>query len=170
MYISRFSLASALTLTLSTLLPAQYTEDRDNRNPTSASWYYNISPASLASKVSSGNRITDIEVTRVSPSLLFTVSLVPNAGTFQKGWWYYYGLTASTLKSKITTLQARITDIESYNTSSGQRFAVLLESNATNGKAWWWHYNSNIATIAATANANGARVTDIEQYTIGSTT
>ena len=77
----------AVAIAFANLLPAQYIEDRDNRNPTGAIWFYNLSAASLASLVGKGNRIVDLEVTRVSPSYLFTVSMVPNKGTFAKTWW-----------------------------------------------------------------------------------
>ena len=160
----------AAAATFASLLPAQYIEDRDNRNPTGATWFPNVSAAYVALQVSKGNRIVDLEVARVSPSLRFTVSMVPNAGKFKKTWWYYYGQTAASVWNLVTTLQARLTDIEVYNTSSGLRFAVLLEANSTNGKAWWYYIHTSIARISQTASQNGARVVDLEQYRIGTRT
>lgn len=166
----KIPLVASVALAFASSLPAQYIEDRDNRNPTPAIWSYNLSAASLASLVSKGNRIVDLEVTRVSPSLLFTVSLVPNSGTFRKTWWYYYNVKAAGVSSLVTKLKARLTDIEVYNTTTGVRFAVLLEANSTNGKGWWWVVNASVASISSLASNNGARVVDLEQYTIGSKT
>jgi len=167
-------LITAATLLLGSafanLLPAQYIEDRDNRNPTAAYWFTDISAATLAAEVAKGRRIVDLEVTRVTPSMQFTVSMVPNTGTFKKTFWYYYNQTGSSVSNLITTLKARLTDIEVYQTSSGTRFAVVLEQNSIKGKSWWWHYGSSIATISSTASKNGARVVDLEQYTVGTTT
>ena len=72
---------SILLVTSATLLPAQ--DDRDRTTKTSTLWQPNVTAAGVNTLTAAGWRFTDIEIESTSP-WQFTVSAVPNTGTYAK--------------------------------------------------------------------------------------
>lgn len=130
-------------------------------------WQTNATPAQIDTALVAGYRIVDLDVTSSAPT--FSVAYVHNSGTYGRGWWWYYNLTASEVGSYLNANTARPIDIEPYNTASGLRFAVVMVSNTgVAGKGYWWFYNQTAASIGAFVSANNARIIDLDRYSTAS--
>jgi hypothetical protein len=154
---------SAPTTTAATLV---IDPDRNSAALTGWAWQNDATPAQISAALAGGARIVDLEVNSTSPT--FSVAYVQNSGTYGRGWWWYYNLTAAELGATLTANNARPIDIEPYNTASGLRFAVVMVSNTgVAAKGWWWFYNQTAASISSFASANNARVVDLDRYGTG---
>ena len=98
------------------LLPAQ--DDRDRTTKTAAIWQTNVTPAEMQTLINQGWRFTDLEIESTT-NWEFTVSAVPNSGSYAKSWWWVYGVTTAQLSTTISQNNARIVDIESYDVNGG---------------------------------------------------
>lgn len=149
---------------------AQTEDDRENDTPTGTYWNVGMTEAEINTLIGQGWRLTDIQIESASP-YSFTVAMVPNSGAYGISTWWYYGLDAATLSTRLSQNNARLTDLEVVDNGSGAaRFTCIMVSNTgANSKAWGWLYNTNTTTIANLVN-QGNRIVDLEQYVLGSTT
>jgi hypothetical protein len=53
-----------------------------------------------------------------SSPLLLDVAIVQNTGTYNKAWWWYYGLTQQELENYYTATDARLISVEQFSLSS----------------------------------------------------
>lgn len=117
-----------------------------------------------------GARLTDIEVQSVSGGVpTFTVRMVKNSGSYAvSGWWWYYGLTAAEITTKLNANTARPIDIEPYDIGGGQiRYAVVMVSNAGSAaRTWSWYYGKTSSQL--TSLLSGKRLIDLDSYGTGS--
>ncbi|MEZ4631272.1 MAG: serine hydrolase [Deinococcales bacterium] len=126
-------------------------------------WYYGQTWAQVGQRVSSLNaRIIDLDRYVVNGTTYYDIVLVPNSGADAKTWWYFSGLSASQVASNLSSKRARLTDLETYDTSSGPRFSGLMER--VEGETWWWYYGLTFSQIGQLTAQNGARLIDIESY------
>ena len=140
--------------------------DRTSTSPTGWGWHTSVSPSTISSYVGQGNRIIDLEPTSGSPT--FTVSYAKNSGGYARAWWWYYNLTAAQVGSRVTQHNARIIDLEQYNTANGVRYAVVLVHNVDPAnKAWGYHFNASPATISSYISSNNMRIIDIDRTPAG---
>ncbi|MDP3891899.1 serine hydrolase [Nocardioides sp.] len=145
--------------------PAQ-DPDRNSKVPTGWGWHPNATPQVIKAYIDQGNRIVDLELTSSAPR--FSVSYVANAGTYKRGWWWYYGKTGAQVKKLLKKNKARLTDIEPYSTSKGTRYAVVMVKNSGAAKkSWGWHYNVPLSTITSYAKQKKMRVVDVDRQTNG---
>ena len=85
-------------------------------------------------------------------------------------WWFYTGVSAAQVASRLTSNGARLTDIEVQSVSGGvPRFTVRMVRNSGSYAVpgWWWYYGLTAAQLGAHLNANSARLIDLEPYDIG---
>lgn len=158
----------AIAPSAAAITPVQDPE-RNSSSVTGWGWHTNVSPATISAYVAQGNRIIDLEVNSSSPT--FSVAYVKNSGTYQRAWWWYYGLTQTQVNSYLTTNNARLIDVEPYSTASGIRYAVVMVANTgAAAKTWWWRTGYSVSQIGSFATTNGARPIDIDRYTVGSAT
>jgi len=132
-------------------------------------WYYNLSGATIATLVTNNSaRLIDIERYEENGVEKFAVIMVPNTGAQGKAWWYYYGVTSSTVTSVVTSNNARIVDIESWDTPSGRRYAVVMIRNTgSDYRLWWYYLNASQTTITNSINANNSRLIEYERRSSG---
>lgn len=136
--------------------------DRNSTSLTAWGWHTNASPATMNAFVETGYRIIDIEVTSSSPT--FTAAYVRNSGTYNRAWWWYYGLTSAQVSSRLSANSARLIDIEPYSTSAGVRYAVVMVANSgVANKAWAWYSNQTLANISSYVAANNMRLIDVDR-------
>ncbi|HRI18827.1 MAG TPA: serine hydrolase, partial [Burkholderiaceae bacterium] len=143
------------------------TTDLSINVPTSWWVYTSASPTTVSDKLTAnGARLTDIEVQSVSSGVpTFTVRMVKNSGSYAvSGWWWYYGLTAADVTTKLNANSARLIDIEPYDIGGGQiRFAVVMVSNTGSAaRTWAWYYGKTSSQI--TSLLSGKRLIDLDSY------
>ncbi|MFN8823675.1 MAG: serine hydrolase [Planctomycetota bacterium] len=147
------------------LLPAQ--DDRDRQTPTATFWSPGMTAAEVTTLINDGWRLTDIEIETTSP-WSFTVAAVPNSGAYAKAWWYVYGVTQAQLSSSLTTNNARLIDVETYDDGGTIRYAAIMISNTgADAKAWWWYTNQTTAQVVTNVNNNNGRLVCLDRYTTG---
>jgi hypothetical protein len=126
-------------------------------------WYYGITAGQLSTFLSNNQgRLIDLEVYEDGGNTRFACVMVPNTGSEQKTWWYYYGQTGAQIASLLNTNNARPVDIDSYEINGTTAYDVVMISNT--GDDWRdyaWYYNVPLATVQASV-ANGRRVYDLE--------
>ena len=150
------------------ITPQASTPDASNDDPTAWLWYSGVDAAFLQERIDDGYRITDIEVDTASPALRFTAALVHNSGSYAKGWWWYFGQTVASLSDHLTANNARLVDVESYDTAAGKRLAgVMIANTGADASGWWWYVNASPAFVTDRINANNGRLIDIDEHTGG---
>src|SRR5712692_326621 len=117
-------------------------------------------------------RIVDISVEQVSPSLLFTVTYVENAGPYYKPWAWYAGIDAAGLANALSTNNGRLISLKAFDAGGGQiRFvAVMIVNAGKNSKSSWYYTDASPDQIASALAANNARLMQISSYPAGGRT
>src|SRR5579863_3951979 len=116
--------------------------------PTNWLWNVGQTPEQVSTLVSSQNvRLVSLRVQSASP-LLFDVAFVQNSGTYNKDWWWYYGVIAQELPNYYTANDARIVSLEPYVVGGTTYFAVIMLHNVgADYSTWWWYYGFTVAEI-----------------------
>lgn len=148
------------------------TDDHSINVPTSWWTYTNVTAAQVSSYLTANSaRLTDLEVYSVSGGTpRFTVRMVPNSGVYAvPGWWWYYGLTAADVTTRVNANNGRLIEVEPYDIGGGViRYAVVMVSN-TAGAARAWSYLMGVssAQISSHITSSGHRLIDLDTYTEG---
>lgn len=148
------------------------TDDHSINVPTGWWTYTNVTAAQVSSYLSANSaRLTDLEVYSVtSGTPRFTVRMVPNSGAYAvPGWWWYYGLTAADVTTRVNANNGRLIEVEPYDIGGGViRYAVVMVSN-TGGAARAWSYLMGVssAQISSHITSSGHRLIDLDTYTEG---
>jgi hypothetical protein len=153
----------------SAAIDAPSSDDRENSTPTAWQIWAHQSAQDVNDTIDQGYRLVDIYVEATSPSHLFTGVYVANSGSYQKTWWWYYGVDAATLINALNANNARLISLKAYDIGSGQiRFtAVMIRNTGSDATAWWWYYNATPAEIITLVTDNDARLTQINAYETG---
>ncbi len=160
--------SSVLALSLVGFAAAQ--ADTDLTTPTG--WWYHTSASlqDVDARINQGFRLVDIEVLGTNP-LSFAASYVQNTGAYAKGWWWYFDQTSASVTSLLTQNNARLIDIEPYDTASGLRYAAVMIANTGNdfASAHGWQTAFTATGVSQWINSNPTRrIIDIQPYTVGS--
>lgn len=170
--LSRVSMAvAAVLLLLASSVPAQNLRELSDK--VADRIRFNVTPSTISSEISNGWRLIDLEyvTTNGFGTPIFDASFVQNTGNYQGGYWWYYGLNATSLNNLLSTNQGRLIDLVPYVTSSGLQFACIMVPNTgSNAKAWWWYHGSSVSYLSTQASNNNARIVDLEEYVVGGTT
>lgn len=147
------------------------TTDLSINVPTGWWFYTGVSPTQVSDNLAAkGARLTDIEVQSVSSGVpTLTVRMVKNSGAYAvSGWWWYYGLTAADVTTKLNANSARLIDLEPYDIGGGNiRFAAVMVSNTGSAaRSWWWYFGKTSSEISALLP--GRRLIDLDSYGTGS--
>ncbi len=90
--------------------------------------------------------------------------------TTPTAWYWYTGVSASTVTDKIAENNGRLIDIE-IESSSPLRFTVAMVKNTGDyGHAWWWYYGQTKAQLEAKITLHNARIQDLQVYTVNGAT
>ncbi|MFO7610610.1 MAG: serine hydrolase [Candidatus Krumholzibacteriia bacterium] len=127
-------------------------------------WYYGLTAAEVAVHLDANNaRLIDIERYIDDGLERFAVIMVPNVGPQAKAWWWYYGITPTEISGYLDANNGRLTDIESYDTGAGRRYAVImLENTGEDAAGWAWYYNTDVTTVQAYMEQNNMRLLEFE--------
>ncbi len=113
-------------------------------------WYYGQTKTQLLEKLSLHNaRIKDLEVYSVNGQERFAAILTPNTGENAKAWWWYHGVSSTTLNEKVRTNQARLIDLDSRVVNGTRIYdAVMVKNTGVDAKNWWYYYNRTPAQLS----------------------
>ncbi len=98
----------------------------DQTDQTDWSYLTNVDLDRVGELIDEGNRLIDLEIEQAQP-LRFNVVSVPNSGEYASGWWWYYGVTIPEIQDLLVANDARLIDVEVYQTKAGLRFAVIMK-------------------------------------------
>ncbi|MEY4828850.1 MAG: hypothetical protein RLZZ562_646 [Planctomycetota bacterium] len=145
-------------------------DDRDRNTPVSAIWNTDQTPAQIGQLANGGWRVTDLEIESTAP-WNFTVTAVQNSGSYQKSWWWAYDVTPAQLNAALTQYNARIVDLEPFDSNGSTRFAAVMVSNTgAEQKTWQWGYDLTSAQVDAAVQQNNGRLVNFKRYTVGGQT
>ena len=91
--------------------------------------------------------------------------MIPNTGADARAWWWYYGVSGSTVGSLLSQNGAFLISIEPAD-AGGSTFNVVMQQEP-GGFYWWWYYGLDAAGLADRLAQNGARLLDVKTYFVG---
>ncbi|MEM8711821.1 MAG: serine hydrolase [Planctomycetota bacterium] len=147
---------------------AQADPQTDTVTPTGWWWMSNVTVAQIQDRINLGYRIVDIEVEDDAPFRL-SATFVRNVGDYAKGWWWYFGLTASDVNARLSQNNARLIDVEPYDTVAGIRYAVVMIPNSGSDFATshGWHFGFTFTQVSDYLSNNpGRRILDVQPYLV----
>ncbi len=146
-------------------------DDRDNSYPTAWKILAHQTPSQIWETIELGYRLVDIYVESFSPHI-FTGVFVANEDSYEKTWWWYYGIDGSTLSGLLDDNNARLISLKAYDIGrSDIRFtAVMISNTGPDASIWWWYYNATPDDISDLVDENEARLTQINAYEINGQT
>lgn len=136
--------------------------------PTGWWWLTGVSEQAISDQVDLGFRVVDIEVENAAGPV-FSAAFVRNDGDYQRGWWWYFGQTEAEVHQRMSEHNARLIDLEPYETGSGIRYAIVLIPNTGSDEAadHGFETDRTFAQLQAFVNnPQGRRILDIQPYTI----
>ena len=148
--------------------PAVAQSQNDLVTPTAWFWWANQDFDQISDQVNDGYRIVDIEVESTSP-LRLSASFVRDAGDYDKTWWWYLGQTEAQVAERMAEHNARLIDLEVYETPGGPRYAIVLIRNSGQDAAvnHGFETNQTFAQVtAAIGPGSTRRIIDIQPQTV----
>jgi hypothetical protein len=131
----------------------------------SAWWFYvDDDAATLSAHLTDNNaRLTVLKAYDNGSDTHFFAVMVPNTGADAKAWWWYYGQTVSDVTNAWQANNARLVQVNSYETAAGKRYAVVMISNTgADSNSWYWYVGASPNDISTHLSANNARLIDID--------
>ncbi len=151
---------------LTVVSAAKAADDNENSTPTGWWIYTGQSYTDVVNTINSKKaRIIDIKLDNPS-SGTYTVTYVQNTGSYAKAWWWYVGIDANTLATRLSVNNARLISLFAYDIGGGNiRFDVAMISNTgADAKGWWYYYGQTPTEIANLTRNNNARLTTLQSY------
>ncbi len=87
-----------------------------------------------------------------------------NSGKDARSWWWYFNVSPSFIKQKLSENKARLIDIERQPFGLEGRFTVVMERSPAK---WWWYYGKSVAQLKTRAAINKARLLHVAPYGTG---
>lgn len=129
-------------------------------------WYYGLTFEEIGDYLERNDaRLIDLE-RYIGPTgaARYAVVMVPNTGDQQKAWWYYIGVTPDEISDYVERNEARLVDIESWDTAgAGRLFGVIMIANTGQDAApWGWYHNVDRQTMVDYMSENNMRLLEFE--------
>jgi len=134
-------------------------------------WYYGLTAAQVTAYLNANSaRIIDLEPYDIGGGVIrYAAVMVRNTGTAARAWWWYYGVTSAQIGTYLSANNARLIDLDSYNTGAGKRYtAVMIRNTGADAEAWEWWLNQTPASIGAKVSAFNGRVVKLDRQANGS--
>lgn len=129
-------------------------------------WYYGTTPSQISTLLTNNNaRLIDLNRYAVNNTTFYAAVMIQNSGTWGRAWWYYYGVSGSTVASLLGQNHAMLTNIEPA-AADGSSFDVVMEQPPSSPH-WWWYYGQTPAQLGDLFGQNGARPIDLKTYFAG---
>ncbi|MCU0968946.1 MAG: serine hydrolase [Rubrivivax sp.] len=133
-------------------------------------WYYGLTAAQVSSYINAnGARLIDIEPYDIGGgNIRFAVVMVKNSGSAARAWWWYHGVTSSQISSFLSANNARLIDLDNYNTSSGRRYAAIMVANTgVDAETWQWWVGQSLSSVNSRVASFGGRVIKLDRNSDG---
>jgi hypothetical protein len=126
-------------------------------------WYYGVTTSQIATLVQQNNaRLVDFRSYVTGGVTRYAVIMIPNTGADARAWWWYFGVSGSTVGSLLAQNSAFLISIEPAD-ASGSTFNVIMQQEP-GGFFWWWYYGMDAAGLSDRLAQNGARLLDVKTY------
>lgn len=132
-------------------------------------WYYGLTAAQLKDKLKEKKgRLIDLETYVAGGQRRFAVVMVVNTGQAAKNWHWYHGISADTLKARLSEHKSRLVDLESYSAGGATKYAaVMIRNSGVDKSGWWFWRNVPLSTVQSSASTNGARTFSLDRLPNG---
>lgn len=132
-------------------------------------WYYGLTASQLKARLKEKQgRLIDLETYVAGGQRRFAVVMVRNTGQAAKNWHWYYGISAASLKARLSEHKSRLVDLESYSQGGTTRYAaVMIRNSGVDRSGWWFWRNVPLSTVRNSASANGARTFSLDRLPNG---
>jgi len=123
-------------------------------------WYFGVDANTLGSLLGqNAARLISLDPYFVNGNLRFAAVMVPNSGAQGRAWWWYFGVSASTVTTLLGQNNARLVSLRSYLSGGSTVYAVIMISNTgQDNKGWQWYPAASISTISSHVNNDHMRV------------
>ena len=126
-------------------------------------WYYGVTTSQIATLLQQNNaRLVDFRSYVTGGVTRYAVVMIPNTGADARAWWWYFGVSGSTVASLLAQNSAFLISIEPAD-ASGSTFNVIMQQEP-GGFTWWWYYGMDAAGLSDRLAQNGARLLDVKTY------
>ena len=126
-------------------------------------WYYGVTTSQIATLLQQNNaRLVDFRSYVTGGVTRYAVVMIPNTGADARAWWWYFGVSGSTVGSLLAQNSAFLISIEPAD-ASGSTFNVIMQQEP-GGFYWWWYYGMDAAGLSDRLAQNGARLLDVKTY------
>lgn len=129
-------------------------------------WYTGITAAQVSTNLTTNSaRLIDLEpYTDPNGNLRFACIMVSNTGADNKAWWWYWNVDTTFLSQRLTTNNARLVDIDSYDVGGTTYYSgVMIRNTGDDARSWWWYYNVNTTQISTSITTNNAQLYDLDR-------
>ncbi|MBM4059879.1 MAG: serine hydrolase [Planctomycetes bacterium] len=129
-------------------------------------WYYGLTAAQVSSNLTANSaRLIDLEAyDDGNGNLRFACVMEDNTGSNNKPFWWYYGLSSSQVATNLTTNNARLVDIDSYEWNGSTYYdCVMIRNTGADARSWWYYLNVTPATISNNLSTNNAQLYHLDR-------
>ena len=129
-------------------------------------WYHGLTAAQVSNNLSTNSaRLIDLEpYDDGNGNTRFACVMVSNTGVNQKGWAWYYGITAAQVSSYLSQNGGRPVDIDRYEIGGTTRYSVVMIGNTgADQRPYTVLYDRPFADISAAVSNAGRRPYDLER-------
>lgn len=131
-------------------------------------WYVGVTTAQATTIWQTNNaRIVSVTADPTAAGT-YDVLMIANSGADSRTWWWWVNATPSFLSSTMSSVGARLTDLEPN--PDGTFNAVMIKATGADNVNWWWYFGGDAAWMARRASSNGARISRMAPYSNGVST
>ena len=89
---------------------------------------------------------------------------IERTSDIQTSWWWYTGVSSSTLTQSLNEHGARLIDLEIDQASPLRLSASMVRNTGAYASAWWWYFGITANRLSEVLDDHGARILDLEVY------
>jgi hypothetical protein len=124
-------------------------------------WYYGLTETQVNNQLTAHNgRAVNLSAYSTPAGVRYAVVMVSNTGGNQHSWWWYHG-SASSISNKVSTNNARLTQLSPY--PGGGYVAIMVGNTGADTRSWWWYHGVNASDVTNALAVNSARLVDLSR-------
>jgi hypothetical protein len=107
-------------------------------------------------------RLIDLEVYDKGGQTMYAYVGIANTGVDATAWWFFFDRTFEDLGNDLSTLGARLIDIEVL--PGGHLAAIMVQNDGT---YWWWGVGLTAEDVGSFTATKASRLVDLERFAVG---